>query len=156
MAEEIIEEVPTVPAELEVIDLTGLEEKLTGLVEVLEAEQEQKKLEAEELAKQEEQAKLDAEEQAKIDAQTQKAQAEQQQADVATVEEFRANLLSELKTLNEEVQELKEIELQNQEMYAYTLPNVRQASDLSIIFLCLIPLFIVYKWLAGVFNGAFR
>ncbi|MGG2085401.1 hypothetical protein [Lysinibacillus pakistanensis] len=141
MAEEIIEEVPTVPA-VEVVDLTGLEEKLTGLVEVLEAEQEQKKLEAEELARQEEQAKLEAEEQAKIDAQTQKVVEEQQQADVATVEEFRENVLAELKTLNENVQHYEIlvesiVEHQKVEMELYN--TVYFASIAVILVVCVMP-----------------
>lgn len=139
-----------------VVDLTELETKLTGLVEVLEADQEQKKIEAEKLAKEEAEAKLLADKQAKADAQNQKALEEQQQADTATVEEFRENLLIDLKEINKSIQEVKEIELHNQEMYEHALPSIKQASDLAIIFLCLIPLFIVYKWLASMFNSAFR
>lgn len=150
-----------------VIDLTELETKLTNLVEVLEAEQEQKQLEAENLAKEaENQAKEEAEakllaekqakEQAKVDAENQKVLEEKQQADTETVEEFRENLLNELKTINESIQEVKEIELHNQEMYEHAFPSIKQASDLAIIFLCLIPLIIVYKWLSSMFNSAFR
>ena len=141
MAEEIIEGIPGV-REIEVVDLTGLEEKLTGLVEVLEAEQEQKKLEAEELAKQEEQAKLEAEEQAKIDAQTQKFVEEQQQADVATVEEFRENVLAELKTLNENVQHyetLAELIVEHQKVEMELYNTVYFASIAVILVVCVMP-----------------
>lgn len=142
MDQEQVETTGEVAPVVEVIDLTGLEEKLTGLVEVLEAEQEQKKLDAEELAKQEEQKKLDAEKQAKLDAQTQKVVEEQQQADVATVEEFRENVLAELKTLNENVQHYETlaesiVEHQKVEMELYN--TVYFASIAVILVVCVMP-----------------
>lgn len=122
MAEEIIDEVPTVPIVPEVVDLTGLEEKLTGLVEVLEADQEQKKIEAEKLAKEEEEAKQLAEEQAKLEAENaqlteaelkEKAKADEEHAKtVMSLQESQAttldDILSEMQTLNENVVLLQE------------------------------------------------
>lgn len=149
------EQIETTGEVVPVVDLTELETKLTDLVEVLEAEQDQKQAEAEKLAKEEVKAKKLAEEQAKLDAENELLIEEQVQADTATTVEFREDLLVDLKTLNESILELKEIELQNQEMFNNTFPSVKQASDLSIIFLCLIPLFIVYRWIASMFNSAF-
>lgn len=100
-----------------VIDLTDLESKLTDLVEVLEADQEQKKAEAEKLAKQEEEAKQLAEEQAKTEAENaqlteaelkEKAKADEEHAKtVMSLQESQAttldDILSEMQTLNENV-----------------------------------------------------
>lgn len=107
------EEVVTPPA----VDLTELETKLTDLVEVLEADQEQKKAEAEKLAKQEEEAKQLAEEQAKTEAENaqlteaelkEKAKADEEHAKtVMSLQESQAttldDILSEMQTLNENV-----------------------------------------------------
>lgn len=100
-----------------VIDLTDLESKLTDLVEVLEADQEQKKAEAEKLAKQEEEAKQLAEEQAKAEVENaqlteaelkEKAKADEEHAKtVMSLQESQAttldDILSEMQTLNENV-----------------------------------------------------
>lgn len=99
------------------VDLTNLESKLTDLVEVLEADQEQKKAEAEKLAKEEEEAKQLAEEQAKTEAENaqlteaelkEKAKVDEEHAKtVMSLQESQAttldDILSEMQTLNENV-----------------------------------------------------
>lgn len=153
------EEVVTPPA----VDLTELETKLTDLVEVLETEQEQKQAEKEQQQLEAEQLAKEQEDQQKVQAKDLEQQQAIQQAFAEEEATYREQILSSLTEindglglLNEATAELKEIELKNQEMLEYTFPSVKQASDLSIIFLCLVPLAIVYKWLSGMFNGAFR
>lgn len=99
------------------VDLTNLESKLTDLVEVLEADQEQKKAEAEKLAKEEEEAKQLAEEQAKTEAENaqlteaelkEKAKADEEHAKtVMSLQESQAttldDILIEMQTFNENV-----------------------------------------------------
>ena len=146
-------------AKQEMQQVAELRESIDSLVQTITeqvAKEEEEKLEASELqAKEELKAKKLAEEQAKLDAENDLLIEEQVQAHTATTVEFREDLLVDLKTLNESILELKEIELQNQELLNNAVPSVKQASDLAIIFLCLIPLFIVYKWLASMFNSAF-
>lgn len=145
------------------VDLTELETKLTDLVEVLETEQEQKQAEKEQQQLEAEQLAKEQEDQKKVQAKDLEQQQAIQQAFAEEEATYREQILSSLTEindglglLNEATAELKEIELKNQEMLEYTFPSVKQASDLSIIFLCLVPLAIVYKWLSGMFNGAFR
>lgn len=112
-----------------VIDFTELETKITNLVEVLETEQEQKKIEAEKLAKEEEAAKQLAEEQAKTEAENaqlteaelkEKAKADEQHANtVMSLQESQVatldDILVEMKTLNQNAVILQEqTDLQNE------------------------------------------
>lgn len=130
------------------VDFTELETKLTDLVEVLEAEQEQKQAEAEQLAKEQEL-------QAQQDAENQKFVEEQQQADTATVEEFRQNLLTELQTLNESTQAYEAyyeaiVEHQKVEMELYSA--VYYASAIVIIYGCLLPSFWIVRQFKNMIN----
>lgn len=163
MDEEQVESTGEVVSPPLVVDLSELETKLTDLVEVLETEQEQKQAEKEQQQLEAEQLAKEQQDQQKVQA---KDLAQQQAVQQAFAEEeatYREQVLSSLVdindgliSLNEATAEIKEIELKNQEMIEHALPSVKQASDLSIIFFCLVPLAIVYKWLAGMFNSAFR
>ena len=68
------------------------------------------------------------------------AQEEFMMLQAGTDEEFRASLLQGLQDLNEQLTEQNDLQEQS---FLEVFPSVKQASDLSIIFLCLIPLFIV-------------
>lgn len=149
------EQIETTGEVVPVVDLTHLESKLTDLVEVLEAEQEQKKLEAEKIAKAEAEAKKLAEEQAKVDADTQKAVEEQQQAETATVEDFRENLMIELKTLNENVQKyeaLSEAIIEHQKVEMELYNAVYFASIAVIVAFCIMP----SVWVVRMFKNALK
>lgn len=163
MDEEQVESTGEVVSPPPVVDLSELETKLTDLVEVLEADQEQKQAEKEQQQLEAEQLAKEQEDQQKVQAKDLEQQQAIQQAFAEEEATYREQILSSLTEindglglLNEATAELKEIELKNQEMLEYTFPSVKQASDLSIIFLCLVPLAIVYKWLSGMFNSAFR
>lgn len=141
--------------ESQAVDLSETSQQLSELVEVLQKEQELKVAEQEQLAEQklleeQQQAELTEQQQADIE---QQALVEEQEA--TAEDEYRQALLGALETLNSNTLELKELQNQELQMFQETLPSVKQASDLSIIFLCLIPLVIVYKWLASMFNNAF-
>lgn len=94
MDQEQVETTGEVAPVVEVVDLTGLEEKITGLVEVLEAEQEQKKLEAEKIAKEEAEAKKQAEEQAKVESENAVLTEQEAQEKAKSDEEHASNVMS--------------------------------------------------------------
>lgn len=151
---------------LPTVDLTELETKLNDLVEVLQADQEQKQLEAEnlaieaeKLAKEEAEAELlaaeQAKEQAKVDAKNQKLAEEQQKTDTENIEDFRANVLNELKMLNENVRHYEEvgqaiIEHQKVEMELYNA--VYFASIAVILVVCIMP----SVWIAKQFKNMLK
>lgn len=143
-------EFPTVPA----VDLSEVTEQISNLVEVLQTE-----AEAEAKAKAEEEVlKLEQEELQNESLQKETSENESYKTDIMlALNEIDGNL----QTLNERTEEytiddLVAMQIEIKEMYEHTLPSVKHSSDLSIIFLCLIPLFLVVKWLSSMFSNAFR
>lgn len=104
-----------------VVDLTGLETKITELVDVLQAEQDAQKKEVEKLAKEEEQAKKTEEEQAKIAEEDAKLSAEEEQAKSLEDEEYANTVMTLQETQAQSIDDiLLEMQTLNQNAIALT------------------------------------
>lgn len=139
-------------------DLEDLSQNVNQLVDVINQALETSAQEKEEQSKALAEQEQADQEQQKIDQQELEQQKQQE-------EEFRQSVLTALDELdqtgsNTEVKELL-TEIKDQQalvlqMYNEVLPYVKYASAFTILFLCLVPLFMVVRWLNSMFNSAFR
>lgn len=150
------------------VDLTDLTNKVDTLVQVLNEQAENAEIEKEaheQALKEQEQQAIELEQQ---ELEQQELEKEQLELEKSQNEEFKDSVLTALNNLDSlnnesELLEIKDLlkQLTDQqalviEMYNEVLPSVKQSSNLEIIFLCLIPLFLVVRWLGSMFNSAFR
>lgn len=139
-------------------------EELTSVMET-QAELEQAEKEEQALLEQEQQTQLEEEQQLMMEQQEQE-QLAQEQLEQET-REFREAVLKSLNDMNETYKTnstaLSEQQTEIIEQQALMLdyfegasPAVKQFSEWGIIFLGLIPLFFVVRWLGQMFDSAFR
>lgn len=138
-----------------------LEELTTVIDTQLELEQAQK--EEQVLLEQEQQKQLKEEEQSLLEQQEQELLLQQQKEE--ETKEFQETVLQSISELNatndptalaEQQAEIIEQQALMLEYYEEVFPAVKQVSEWGIIFLGLIPLFMVVRWLGQMFDSAFR
>lgn len=141
------------------VDLSKLDE----LVEVLKKTEEEKK----ELAKEADLLKeAELEEQKLLDEQLEQEKQLQKELEQENLENeniFKDDLLisldkfsTETTTLNEVMLEVKELQEHQIAMDNEVYPALKQSSELQIIFLALIPVYLMVRWFDSAINSAFR
>lgn len=137
-------------------------EELTSVMET-QAELEQSQKEEQALLEQEQQKQLKEEEQLLLEQQEQELLLQQQKEE--ETKEFQETVLQSISELNatndptalaEQQAEIIEQQALMLEYYEEVFPAVKQVSEWGIIFLGLIPLFMVVRWLGQMFDSAFR
>ena len=138
-----------------------LEELTTVMENQAELEQAQKEEQA--LLQEEQQKQLKEEEQLLLEQQEQELLLQQQKEQ--ETKEFQETVLQSMSELNattdstalaEQQAEIIEQQALMLEYYEEVFPAVKQVSEWGIIFLGLIPLFMVVRWLGQMFDSAFR
>lgn len=159
------------PDELEQnnVDNTALVQQLEDLTSVINTQLELEQQQKEEQALQEKEVQKELEQQLKEEEQLRIEQEEQelilQEQKEKEAKEFQESVLQSISELNAtndptDLFEQQAVIIEQQaliiEMYEEVFPSLKQSSDLSIIYLALIPLFFIVRWLGQMIAGAIR